>query len=307
MKPEVAIKKLSRYGYNVECDSSSTYYKRYVATKFDKRVSFTASDRSVSDIYIVQSDGRNRRVGNLTVALQENGDILRKIPQGESQEQLRKRLLTRWGKGLNLSDDEIISLNLYTEAQVRTAMGTVFPTMDAYVRRERYSGRLIRDRLKTRSNELWDRTKDAYVKKYPTQAPLRRILVTAPVEPQEGYKPEYPYRDDLSVSGNMAVFAWDPSEAQSTVRMMLGEFATVRDCGIVAIGPKEQALQSFQRDSNATTRVKNEMSRIERDIIEIQARLKNAQNALEFAQKKMQVASFIDGVSNMASMVNNAN
>ena len=307
MKLEVAMKKLKRLGYNVECESSSSYYKRYLATKSDKRISFVAGETTISDIYISLKDGRNRRVGNLTTALQENGDIARKAPKTENQEQLRKRLLVRWVKGLTLTDEEIISLNLYTESQIRNAMGTVFPMMDAYVRRETYKGRRIRDRLRSRANDLWDRTKDAYVKKYPSQAPLRRILVVAPVEPQEGYKPAYPYRDDPSVSGNMAVFAWDPAEAQSTVRMMLGEFATVRDCGIVAVGPKDQALQSFERDSSASTQVKNDMARIERDIVEIQTRLKNAQNALEYAQKRMEVASFIDGVSNMTSMLNNAN
>lgn len=307
MKLEVAVKKLKRLGYNVECESSSNYYKRYVATKAGKRINFTAGETVISDIYVAVKDGRNRRVGNLTIALQENGDVVRKVPKDETQEQLRKRLLLRWGKGLSLSDDEIISLNLYTETQVRAAMGQVFPTMDAYVRRETYKGRRIRDRLRARTNDLWDSTKDVYVKKYPTQAPLRRVLVTAPVEPQEGYKPAYPYRDEPSVSGNMAVFAWDPSEAQSTVRMMLGDFATVRDYGIVAVGPKDQALASFQRDSSATTQVKNDMARIERDILDIQTKLKNAHAALEYAQKRMEVASFIDGVSNMASMVNNAN
>ena len=307
MKLEVAVKKLKRLGYNVECESSSTYYKRYVATKTGKRISFTANETVISDIYVGVQDGRNRRVGSLTTALQENGDVARKVPVAETQEQLRKRLLVRWGRGLSLCDEEIISLNLYTENQVRAAMVTVFPMMDAYVRRETYKGRRIRDRLRSRTNELWDRTKDAYVKKHPNQAPLRRVLVTAPVEPQEGYKPSYPYRDDPSVSGNMAIFAWDPSEAQSTVRMMLGEFATVRDCGIVAVGPKDQALESFQRDSSATTQVKNDMTRIERDIVEIQNRLKNAQNALEYAQKRMEVAAFIDGISNMTSMLNNAN
>lgn len=307
MKLEVALKKLNRCGYTVSSDSG-TYYKRHTATKPGKRISFASSESGViSDIYVMQPDTRNRRVGSLTIALQESGDIERKAPKNETLEELQKRLLGRWGRGLSLSDDEIISLRLYTQDQIRTAMGQVFPTMDAYVRREKLAGRRIRDRLRSRTSELWDRTKDAYVKKYPSQAPLRRILVTAPVEPQEGYKPAYPYRDDPSVSGNMAVFAWDPNEAQSTVRMMLGEFATVRDCGIVAVGPKDQALESFQRDSSATNQVKNDMNRIERDIVEIQARLKNAQGALEYAKKRMEVASFIDGVSNIASMVNNAN
>ena len=111
MKLEVAMKKLKRLGYNVECESSSTYYKRYLATKSDRRVSFVAGETTISDIYISLKDGRNRRVGNLTTALQENGDIARKAPKTENQEQLRKRLLVRWSKGLTLTDEEIISLN----------------------------------------------------------------------------------------------------------------------------------------------------------------------------------------------------
>jgi hypothetical protein len=307
MKLEFAMKKLKRLGYNVEREGDSVRYRHYLATKTDKHIRFTSDETTISDICIYRRGTTSRCVGNLTIALQENGDIARKAPKIENQEQLRKRLLVRWSKFLTLTDEEIISLNLYTESQIRNAMGTVFPMMDAYVRRETYKGRRIRERLRTRADDLWDRTKDAYVKKYSSQAPLRRIVVVAPVEPQEGYKPDYPYRDDNSVYGSMAVFAWDPSEAQNTVRMMLGELATVRDCGIVAVGPKDQALESFQRDSSASTLVKNDMARIECDIVEIQAKLKNAHAALEYAQKRMKVAAFIDGVSNMASMLNNAN
>lgn len=306
MNLEAATKKLKRHGYQVIVTTEAYYYKRYIATKNENSISFTIENDSpnIKDVFIRTAKQGNRRVSSIASALREAGDVARKIPANETLDQLRRRLLLRCGAGLALTDDEILSLNLYTRSQVFQAMNTVFPMMDAYVRRETYKGRQKRDRLRSRTNDLWDRIKDAYVKARPDQAPLRRLQVQATVDPIQGQKISRGYVTDI-VTGEMPIFAWDSREAINTVKMMLGEFATAQDFGIVAVGPREEALQAFESEvrHSATNTVKEEIRRVERDIERAMEQLANYKTNLEFAMKKLEVAGFIDGVGNMVSMV----
>lgn len=303
MNLQAAIKKLNRYGYTIANNVSLYRNDRYMASKNEQHINFTIECENVTSIYITSSDGQSRRVGSITVALQEHGDITRKIPKNETIQQLRKRLLFRWGRKSTLNDDEIISLKIYSDFQVREAMGIVFPTMNAFPRREKLAGRKLRENLRIRSSELWNYIKDVYVRKYPEQAPLRRVQVQAPMNFPEGFK-----NDKFNLSNcvirNMPVFAWDAKEAINTMKMLLGEMATVRDFGIVAVGSKDEALASFKNDMMATRSVKQEMIQLEKEIENTQNHLQQAQMALEFSQKKLELASFIEGVSNMTSMLN---
>lgn len=313
MKFEAAKKKLERYGYKVteNGNSYSHRYLYYYATKANSPISqeqsavtfhFDTVANRITNIKVRHNEEKSVSVSSLNAALRETGDLKLKMGRGNPLKE-RIRTLTHHGRGLRVSDEEVLALNLHTSADAESAMAEAFPILKRINVRETRRGRSIRSNLYRQCTALWLRAVEAYKVAFPDRPPLRRVSVRTHLDKPTGCHLEY--YQETSVSGDMVVFAWDAKEATQTVRMMLGEFASVTDCGIVAIGDRKQALSSYNRLANgqASTNVKKEIRRLEEDLEETKKRMENIQKRLEFSQKKMEVASFIDGVGNMASMV----
>lgn len=302
MKLDLALKKLQQAGYEIN-SRKSLYNTRYIATKTGKQIIFTFEDNHICDIYYMSPSGKSCRVGNITTALQESGDVIRKKLKSDELNVLRKRVLLRWVRNLSLTDDELLSLKLHSFDHVQNAMTTAFPVMSKITSRQTEAGRMRRNNLEKKTNELWDRLKDLHVKKYPTQPPLRCVYVSSPVATPEGFKPSYTYSSLTEVRGDMPVFAWSPMEAIASVKMLFGDFVTARDGGIAAIGTKEEAMAAFTFTNSPSVALKSEITRIEEDIELLLKKLAYGRQALEYAKKKLEVASFIDGVKNMTTMI----
>lgn len=308
---EAAKKKLERYGFTV-APSGNSYSHRYLyycATKGEQAITFkldTSHDgNAVVDIKVSYDENCSVKMSSLSAAIRETGNA--KVQQKKlDPSKDRIRILHRHGRGLRVSDDEIYSLGIYSLNIANNSMTEAFPILSRHTRRETYKGRDLRNRLHRRIGELWERVIQVHKLKNPDQAPLRRVQVTTQVDKPEGVNLDY--YQNTSVSGDMAIFAWDSREATQTVRMMLGEFATAKDLGVVAIGDREKALAVYSSESNltATHSIKNEIRRVEDDLRETTKRLENLKARLEFSKKKMEIASFIDGIASMTSMLEGA-
>jgi len=305
------ISKFERHGFAVENVGTSGwgYLQRYEAKRGDFLAGFSVDDRNdtVSKYKFKQHPQDEwTHVGNPTAVLREAGAMKARKPKNETSEQAKVRLLRRWVANLSVSDDELIATGFRTHEDINSAMNKMFPAMRGPRRRDTYKARQLRSRLNDRCADLWLRLQQAYKAKYPDQAPLRRVRVTASVDSPTDFRLDY-YQNN-QVAGDMPVFAWDSSEATNTVKMMLGELAYAQDYGVVALGNKEDAMQAFNMlsRSQAINGVKEEIKRQERALLEAQQAAELARKRLEYSKQKMDLASFIDGISNMTSMLAHA-
>jgi len=312
MNFEAAKKKLERYGFTVNANGNS-YSRRYLyycATKGEHAITFcldtTHKESTVTDIKVRYNEDHSVKISSISAAIRETCGINARAKNLDPKK-ARVRIAQRHSRGLRISDEEIQTLGICSADCANKVMAEAFPIMLNRSYRKNRRGDVIRHRLGRQATELWNRAIEVHKVNFPNQAPLRRVQVTTQVNKSDNLSLDN--YQSTAVTGDMPIFAWDSREATQTVRMMLGEFATARDLGIVAIGEKEKALAiyaSASENCSATNSVKYEMRRMEDELREVTRRLETTKARLEFAKKKMEIASFIDGIASMTSMLEGA-
>lgn len=303
MQLEKTITKLLKYGFEVNKVGNSSWgrFEKYEAKRgnFLIGMSWDRTEATLKSFkFKSNADELWINVPSLTVALREAG-VMKAKKISEDSEKARNQLLTRWAKGLNLTDEQVISMNLHTRDDVAKAMEKAFPILSVTPRRETLKNTETKMRLNGKIISLWRRIQDAYKNKHPELAPLHKVKVSMTLTVPEGLVFDggrNPY-----VVCYMPVFAWNAQEAKNTVKMMLSEMADIIYIDIVAVGTKQEALNAVKNLdwSRPGEIVKNEIERMER----IQQSLFKQ---LEFYNKKLEFATFIEGVSSMIPTIGEA-
>jgi hypothetical protein len=303
VKLKTAINKLNKHGYIVtpENVTDTHFVARKTVGLLEKKITFmhlVETDRILRIRTFNNSDEYSPRLfNNLTQALVKNGDIT-KVVKVSSLKQVRKILLTSWIRYTNLSTDELVSMQLFSVAQVRDAMAVVFPVLKrAMFQRMTRKMTHRRDMLEQKTFLLWESIRTAFATKFPNQQPLREVYVSHTM-------PDASTKQRRNVSRHMAVFANSATDASNALKMMLGEFVTCADRGIVAVGSKADALAAYTQKADASSSVKEEQRKVEQEIKAYEDAIALLKSDMMFLEKKMEVAQFIDSVTNMHIMSN---
>ena len=304
MNLAAAQKKFKKLGFSCNSTYIGTYNGNYIAQRDNCQIEFihNISRDVVHTIRLHSAGSLIWKAPSLTAALRESGFLHHKV----SQTMTCARLFKRFNAGLIIDHKVLLNAKFVSQADVKAAMELAEP---------RYKRLKISPRFRTRQRafsydaaveRMWKCIINIAATTY-DQPPLRSVKVSTKVEMSHA---ESVVLRNAGVNGNitgtMLIFAHTDEQACASVRTMLGGMSDVTGTEVVAVGPNEESMRSvrenFEREM-AVQQVIRDQAGIEIAIKRAEQSLVQLKQSQEFLKKKMDIANFIDGVTNMVSML----
>lgn len=304
MNLAAAQKKFKKLGFSCNSTYIGTYNGNYIAQRDNCQIEFIHNiGRDIVHTIRLHTTGSNVwKAPSLTAALRESGFLHHKT----SQTMTRSSLFKRFKEGLSIDNKTLLNAKFVSQADVQTAMESAVPQYKRLKMSPRYRTRQRTYGYDAAVERMWKCIVSIATTAY-DQPPLRSVKVSTKVEMSHVDVAVLRAAGvSSSITGTMLIFAHTDEQACSSVRTMLGGMSDITGTEVVAVGPNEESMRStrenFEREM-AVQQVVRERTNIENAIKRMEQSLVQLKQSQEFLKKKMDIANFIDGVTNMVSML----
>jgi hypothetical protein len=311
MKIKSAINKLTKHGYKI----ATANQPGFIATSGLKQISLKSAPDSfqpeedfVYQIRYHDGNGWWKKAPNITFALRKLGDAAKtpaSVKPAGSSGVTREMLVKRYANsGVLLTPEQTTSLKIFCYNDVSDIFEKLFS--DVYKSSRRYSSvKESKQRaLNKKKIDLWNLCIENFLLDK-SAVPLMRVEVSATVPGYENVFGRHGSRASSNVRVFSPVFARTSDEAKMIVKSLMGDLAVVGSAELIAIGDKEQAMNSYVENfGNRSSRKEEERSLAyaQSSLKEIEQSLENAKNNVELSKKKLELVSFLENFSSLATM-----
>ena len=316
MKFNLVTSKLRRHGYYLSrdkfSDSIDNNFTAYIAVKDEKWIKLYCKYDDRIYKWVVQEF--SYRIDDVVGTTHSMVDLLRKLGEVPNRSPKpkagdisttagRRKFLLNFMKTSNISNQEILDLNIITGQSTRNLVLEVFPGCFRIPKRDSITSSRKRQRFENIASNLWRASVKVFLAHDGNKA-IYRVKVDTKVEPPTDLKCNY--YENKTVGGDVPVFAVNAKEAIGLVKAMTSEFANCDSLGIVAIGNPQEAMKAYNESHiyTASSALKYEITSAQNALIDAQNTLIQAQLRLDYFRKKIEIASFLDSFRSMADMMN---